>query len=65
MKYKVSFECNKTAMEHVTDLLKYFEMMGKLGMTRDFIVEDNRWFTFDGDGQDRIENIKIEDLELK
>jgi hypothetical protein len=51
MKYKVSFECNETAMEHVTKLLKYFNL-------------DNKWFTFDGDGPDRIKNIKIEDLEL-
>jgi hypothetical protein len=66
MKYKVSFECNETAMEHVTKLLKYFEMMGDLGMTRDFVIDnlDNKWFTFDGDGPDRIKNIEIEDLEL-
>jgi hypothetical protein len=67
MKYRISFECNETAKENLIPLLEYFEKMGLLGMTRDFVIDklDDIWFTFDGDGPDRIGNIKIEDLKPK
>ena len=62
-KFVVSFECNKTAKDNIVPLLKYFEMLGLLGGTRDFKVDD-KWFTFDGDGPDRLTNISTKKLEL-
>lgn len=60
--YFISFECNETAKDNLVPLLKYFKMMGNLGMTRDFVIDelDDKWFTFDGDGPDRLDNIKVE-----
>ena len=65
-KYVVSFECSETARDNLIPLLEYFEMMGLLGMTRDFTVDDDtesKWFTFDGDGPDRLANIKIKSIQ--
>lgn len=65
-KFVVSFECNETARDNVLPLLKYFEMMCRLGMTRDFAVDDNsnaKWFTIDGDGPDRLTKIKVREVE--
>lgn len=62
-KYKISFECNETAKDNLVPLLEYFEMMGLLGMTRDFKVDyDSPDFVFDGDGPDGIENIMVEEV---
>lgn len=64
-RYVVSFECNETARDNIIPLLEYFEMMGLLGMTRDFKIDDgpdSKWFTFDGDGPDGLANIKVEKI---
>ena len=62
--YRISFECNETAKDNLVPLLKYFEMMGNLGMTRDFVIDelDNKWFIFDGDGPDKLKNITVSEL---
>ena len=57
-RYVVSFECNEAARDNIIPLLKYFEMMCDLGGTRDFNI-DGTWFTIDGDGPDRVMNIKV------
>lgn len=63
-KYRISFECNETARDNLLPLLEYFEMMGDLGITRDFQVDEyDKWFTFDGDGPDRITSITVKRIE--
>jgi len=60
-KFCITIICNETACDNLQKILKYFEMMGDLGMTRDFMIDDydEEWFTFDGDGTDRIESIEV------
>ena len=61
-RYVVSFECNETARDNIMPFLEYFEMLCDLGGTRDFKV-DEKWFTIDGDGPDKLTNIKIEKVD--
>jgi hypothetical protein len=60
-KCRIEIICNKSAAKNLHEILEYFRMMGKLGVTRDFIIGDDckKEFTFDGDGPDRIEGILI------
>lgn len=62
---KIEIECTNTAAyESLLPLLSYFKSLGSMGRTADFKV-DNKWFTFDGDGNHKISSIKINVSEYK
>lgn len=58
---KIVIYCNDSAAENLLSLLHHFQSMGAIGCTRDFEI-DNRLYTFDGDGPDRISKIDVFDL---
>jgi len=61
---EITIKCNRTASENLIKMLKHMENLGCLGCTRDFkIGEDfDEWFTWDGDGPDKIEDIQVKCL---
>ena len=67
----ITVVCNDTAANHLTEILKAFKSMGGLGCTRDFQLwgpgknpygDESEWFTFDGDGPDRIHSLCVTDI---
>lgn len=62
---KIEIECTDTAAkEGLLPLLDYLKAQGSIGHTADFKV-DNKWFTFDGDGNHKISSIKFEGKEYR
>lgn len=61
---KIEVECTDSAAKELLKLLDYFRAQGSIGHTIDFQV-DNKWFTFDGDGNHKISSIKFNGKEYK
>lgn len=62
---KIEIICSDTAAnESLIPLIRYLKSLGSIGHTADFKI-DNKWFTFDGDGNHKISSIKIDDKEYK
>ena len=68
-KVRIIIDCNRSAADSLMPLLEQIKIMGNIGSSRSITIEDwNRdeeWaengFGFDGDGPDRIDEIKLED----
>lgn len=56
-KIKIEIICSYTAGEELIRLMDYFKSLGSIGHTVDFQV-DGKTFTFDGDGNHKIFNIR-------
>lgn len=65
-KYKISFEFHTVGSpDNMVGILKLCRQMGVLGASRKIGVKyEDGWmsYLFDGDGADKIENIKIEEI---
>lgn len=62
---RIEIECTEAAAEKsLLPLLRYFKAQGSIGHTVDFKIDD-KWFTFDGDGNHRIESIRFNGKEYK
>jgi len=61
-KHTISFECTGNAPRNLVSFLKYLEIQGGVGHSMGWTVDDDKGksYGFDGDGADRISNIRLD-----